>query len=395
MRPHVLSLLWPLVCGRLQDLIFSTDPKQRLRITRSLMSALVFVVCVGLIVYGSLIGVMNPRHGVLLAGLIAVSCTGFYVALRSGFNLRFSDPSLTLPQIMSALTWICGAYAISNEGHGGTLILFALVLVFGIFNMNSRRARISTLYAIVAMGATMAYKSQTDPLHYPAAIEWMYFVFVATVMPMISKLAGQLTSMRNRLKAQKTDLEVALARIQDLASRDELTGLINRRQTIEVLTQHAARCKRGVVQFWVAVLDLDHFKEINDTWGHAVGDEVLRNFAQLAQSVLRDTDVIGRWGGEEFLAVMLAAPPHDPRVGIERLRAKLVTATLSPAVPHLKVTFSAGLAAFGEQCDVQGAVERADKAMYKAKANGRDCIVMDGAVSNARFACDHATNATT
>lgn len=360
----------------LMALLFTRDPKQWLRITRSLMSALVFVVCVGLIIYCSYIGVMVPAHGALLGGVIALSCTGFYVALRSGWNQRFSDPSLTLPQILAALTWICGAYAITNEGHGGTLILFALVLVFGIFNMNARRARLSTWYAVVAMGLTMAYKSVTDPVYYPVKIEWMYFVFVATVMPMISRLASELNKMRSNLKTQKRELQVAFERIQELATRDELTGLYNRRQITQVLGEHAARSDRGVVKFWVAVLDLDHFKRVNDTYGHGVGDEVLCSFANLAAEVLRDTDVIGRWGGEEFLAVMLAVPPHDPHVGIERLRVTLQQAQVSESQPDLRISFSAGLAAYTERSAVQEAIERADRALYQAKAQGRNCTVL-------------------
>ncbi|HET8870631.1 MAG TPA: GGDEF domain-containing protein [Aquabacterium sp.] len=361
---------------RFLDWVLSTDPKQRLRITRSLMSALVFFISVGLIAYGSIVGLMDPRSGSVLAGVIALSCTGFYAALRSGWNLRFSDPSLTLPQILAALTWICGAYAITNEGHGGILMLLGLVLVFGIFNMNAQRARLSTLYAVAAMGLTMVYMASTDPRHYPARVEWMHFVIVATVMPMISQLATQLNSMRSKLKNQKRDLEVALERIQELATRDELTGLFNRRQITEVLGEHAARCNRGVVKFWVAVLDLDHFKRINDTWGHGVGDEVLRSFAQMAASVLRETDVIGRWGGEEFLVIMLAVPPHDPVAGLERLRIKLADAQVSQTVPELRVTFSAGMAAYGEYSEVKDAIERADRALYQAKAEGRNRSIM-------------------
>ncbi len=376
MSPSALGAQPASLQASLMAAVFTLDPKQRLRITRSLMSALVFVVCVGLIVYCSYIGLMNPVHGAMLGSVIAVSCSGFYVALRSGWNLRFSDPSLTLPQILAALTWICGAYAITNEGHGGTLILFALVLVFGIFNMNARRARLSTWYAVGAMGLTMVYKSMTDPEHYPAKIEWMYFVFVATVMPMISRLASELNKMRANLKSQKHELQTAFERIQELATRDELTGLFNRRQITQVLGEHAARSDRGVVKFWVAVLDLDHFKRINDTYGHGVGDEVLRNFAKLAADVLRDTDVLGRWGGEEFLAVMLAVPPLDPHIGLERLRAQLQHAQVSEAYPDLRVSFSAGMAAYTERNAVQHAIERADRALYHAKAQGRNCTVL-------------------
>ncbi len=361
---------------RFLDWVLTTDSKQRLRITRSLLSSLAFFICVGLIIYCSIIGVMQPQEGAVLAGLIFVSCTGFYLAIRTGLNLRFADPSLTLPQIMAALTWICGAYAITNEGHGGTLILFALVLVFGIFNMNAQRARISSLYAVAAMGATMVYKGLTDPEHYPVKIEWMYFVFVATVMPMISQLAAQLSRMRERLKDQKRELEQALERIQEMAIRDELTGLVNRRHITEVLGEHAARSRRGVVKFWVAMIDLDHFKRVNDTYGHPVGDEVLRGFASMASEILRETDVIGRWGGEEFLVVMLVVPPNDPIAGLNRLRARLSDAQISETVPDLRVTFSAGLAAFGPSDSIEQAVERADKALYQAKAEGRNRTIV-------------------
>lgn len=358
------------------DWLLTADPKQRLRITRSLLSSLVFFICVGMIIYCSIIGVMDPVEGSVLAGLIFVSCVGFYLAMRVGWNLRMSDPSLTLPQIMAALTWVCGAYAITNEGHGGTLILFALVLVFGIFNMNAQRARISSFYAVAAMGATMVYKCTTDPVHYPVKIEWMYFVFVATVMPMISQLATQLSRMRERLKDQKRDLEQALERIQEMAIRDELTGLINRRRITQVLGEHAARSKRGVVKFWVALIDLDHFKRVNDTWGHLVGDEVLCGFAHMAEDILRETDVIGRWGGEEFLVVMLVVPPNDPGAGLDRLRKRLVDAQISETVPDLRITFSAGLAAFERDDSIEHAIERADKALYQAKAQGRNRTVM-------------------
>ena len=362
--------------GRLYRLAFSDDPKQQLRIKRSLLSALVFVVCIGLIVYASVIGMMDPTAGAVLAGCIVVSCTGFYVVLRSGFNLRFAEPALTLPQIMAALTWICGAYGITNESHGGTLMLFTLVQVFGIFNMSARAARISSTYAVVAMGATMLYKTLTAPEFYPARVEWVYFVFVATIMPTISQLASQLTSMRERMKAQRRDLEAALARIQELATLDELTGLINRRQMTQVLADHALRQKRSTAGFGVAVIDLDFFKKVNDTWGHGVGDEVLRGFAQEARRVLRETDVIARWGGEEFLLIMAETPPGHPGTGLDRLRAALADFQISPTVPSLRVTFSAGLTIYraGEPIDV--AIERADKALYQAKAAGRDRTIL-------------------
>jgi len=366
----------PLRGGTLGALVLGTDRAQRLRIVRSLLSALVFVVCVGLITYASVLGIMDPHEGRILGTCILASNVGFYVALRSGFNLRFSEPSLTLPQILAALTWIAGAYGTTNDAHGGTLMLVALVLVFGVFNMDSRRALISGLYAIWIMGIVMSYKAWTAPERYPAKIEWVYFVFVATIVPMITMLAAQLTSMRTKLKAQKAELTEALERIREMATRDELTGLINRRQMLQVLTDSAALNKRELMNFSVALVDLDFFKRVNDTHGHGVGDEVLRGFASEARRVLRETDVIARWGGEEFLVVMPESPPSSPTLGLERLRAALSSLQLSATVPDLRMAFSAGVTSFRPGEATQETIERADKALYEAKAAGRNRCVM-------------------
>lgn len=366
----------PGIAARVLDIILGTQPAQRLWVARSLMSAAVFLACLGLIAYASFIDMMDPREGAILSACIIVSCTLFYIALRSGWNQRFADPALTLPQIVAGLTWIACAYATTNEAHGGTLMLVSLVLTFGVFNMNARRAQISGLYAVVVMGAVMVYKTIDDPLRYPAKVEWVYFVFVVTIVPTITILAAQLSRMRQRLKNQKADLAAALVRIQELATRDALTGLINRRQMTQILSEHAALSKRQQAQFSIAVLDLDYFKQVNDQYGHGVGDEVLRNFAVEAKRLLRETDVIARWGGEEFLLLMPEGPPGAPVVGIERLRLALSKMPLSVSAPAVRMTFSAGLTPYRSGEPMDEAIDRADKALYRAKAAGRDRVLV-------------------
>jgi diguanylate cyclase (GGDEF)-like protein len=146
---------------------------------------------------------------------------------------------------------------------------------------------------------------------------------------------------------------------------------------MEVLGQHRKRLERsGHHRFCLALLDIDHFKRINDTYGHAVGDEVLRNFSKVVQSGLRDTDVLARWGGEEFLVLLNDTSPELANVGLERARYLLAEATLVPALPDLKPTFSAGLTAYGLNEALDVCIERADRALYKAKDGGRNCTVI-------------------
>ena len=369
--------------SRLADLLLSRDPRQRLRITRSLMAANVFLACCALQFYAAWIGFMDYRDVYRLSGVIVLNCLAWYGVLRSGHNLRYRDPAMTLPQILSAITIIVGAYAVTGPVHGSTLMLLALVLVFGIFNMKPRGARIAGGYTVVLMGVVIAYKTQSDPVHYPWKLEIAHFVLTAAIVPTISSLAAQLSSLRAKLQKQKDELANALTRIQILATRDELTGLINRRHMMEVLGQHQKRLLRsGHHKFCLALVDIDHFKRINDTHGHGVGDEVLRGFAQVVQRGLRETDVVARWGGEEFLLLLNDTAPELANVGLERARALLTEAVLVPTLPQLKVTFSAGLTPYDEDEGLDSCIERADKALYRAKRDGRDRTVMD--VSTAR-----------
>jgi diguanylate cyclase (GGDEF)-like protein len=254
--------------------------------------------------------------------------------------------------------------------------VIALVMVFGMFNMRAEAVRAVCLYTLALVGAVMALRARTDALVYPARLEWFYFVLLATVLATISQLSVQLMDMRLRLKTQKLALENALARIQEIATRDELTALPNRRTMMGLLQDHALRRARGGLAFYVAMVDLDHFKHVNDTFGHAVGDEALRAFAAQAQAVLRNTDAIGRWGGEEFLLVLPESPPGQPTVGVERLRAQLAGLAVCAAAPELRISFSAGFTRYRDGEPVGQAIERADRALYEAKSSGRNRTVM-------------------
>lgn len=359
------------------ELLFSTDPRQRLRIKLSLMAAKVFIACALMALYAMWMGFMDAGVVLSLCLAIAVNCGAWYAIIRSGINLRFTDPSLTLPQLLSAQTIIVGAYAITGPVHGATLMLLVLVLVFGVFSLSPRGARIAATYTVGLLGCAQLIKIQTDPIQYPLKLEIVHFLLAAAIVPTISSLAAQLSSLRKRLQNQKDELTQAVARIQILATRDELTGLVNRRHMMDVLLQHRKRLQRsGHHRFCLALLDLDHFKRINDTHGHGVGDEVLRSFATVAQKELRDTDVLARWGGEEFLLLLNDASLEQALVVLDRARELISLAQIAPDVPALHVTFSAGLTAYSEGESMQACIERADRALYEAKANGRNRTIV-------------------
>jgi diguanylate cyclase len=369
--------------ARLKSLILTDDARQRLRISRALIATAMYALCVGLLLLTVYIGFTQLDLALWLTSGVIVSSATFYLLLRTGWNLSRADPALAFAQVLAAQTWIAVAYGITGTLHGGTLPLLALVLVFGMFNLSAREILIASVYTVIIMGAIILYKSITDASVYLARSEWFYFAMVCTIMPTISFLALQLTGMRERLRSQKRDLEIknsalqdAFARIEQMATEDELTGLMNRRFMLRVIAEHAQRHARLGHSFCLIMLDLDGFKAINDTYGHGVGDEVIRAFAREARKAMRETDVIARWGGEEFLILLNESPPHDSSVGLGRLRGALVNAVVCDSVPHLRTQFSAGITEYRPAEAIEQMIERADRALYKAKASGRNCTVL-------------------
>jgi diguanylate cyclase (GGDEF)-like protein len=359
----------------LADWLFTSERSQRRCMKAMFISALIYFICIGILAYGSRQGMFDPGPVRILAAVMAGTVLTFYLLIRSGLNKRFAEPTMTFPQGLVAQTLVGGAYALTGPMHVGNLMLFGLVMTFGMFDMQVRHARVMALYTIVVAGCAMLYGWRHDPLLYPARLEIIFFILAVTVLSAISQLSVVLTTMRARLKQQKNELEQALAHIHELATHDELTGLSNRRHILDLLEQHAVRHKRGGPAFYVVMADLDHFKRINDTHGHGVGDDALKSFARQAQAQLRNTDIIGRWGGEEFLLLMPETPPGDPNVGLERLRSNLASSEASEQVQGLRVQFSAGMARYREGEAIGDTIERADRAVYAAKAGGRNRTV--------------------
>ena len=198
------------------------------------------------------------------------------------------------------------------------------------------------------------------------------------VQAILTWLTIQLAEFRGHLRTQKGELTDALKKIEEVATHDALTGAYNRRYMQELLEHHARLSQRSARGFAVAVLDLDHFKRVNDTHGHAAGDNVLKGFALSVQQHLQDTEVLARWGGEEFLLLAPDAGAAELAQAIDRVRQTLSHAVLCAGVPDLRVGVSAGVAYLQAGETVPQVIERADRALYAAKAAGRGRTVVDG-----------------
>ena len=160
-----------------------------------------------------------------------------------------------------------------------------------------------------------------------------------------------------------------------LATTDPLTGVFNRRTFIELAARELARSRRDGTPLSLMILDLDHFKQVNDTYGHLVGDEVLVAFANLVKDCARGGDLVVRYGGEEFCVLLPATPLAAALALAERIR--IATATVALTARPIKVTVSIGVTAYsgGIDATLESLLARADEALDRAKHEGRDRVV--------------------
>ena len=362
---------------RWADWMLTTDKRQRIRLAMSGLAALLMVCC--LVVMNSVAAAglastseVRVRTACSVLGLIAV-----YAAIRSGWSRRFKDPALTLAQILYAVTCCVAAFVIAGPARGVTLPILAIILMFGIFGLTTRQMLGVLVYSLVAFGVASGVVAARDEPDYPTVVAAAYVGMVVVVLLSSTFLTTRVQSTREHLRRQKAELAQALEQIRQLATHDDLTGLLNRRAMLDRMQLEQRRSLRSGSPLLIAQLDIDHFKVVNDTHGHAAGDLVLQSFADTVRRNVRDTDVLARWGGEEFVLLLCDTPAADAVDLMERLR-QAVQAMQVP-VPQgdgpITVTVSIGLARHTPADPLAGTLERADQALYAAKAGGRNRVV--------------------
>ena len=165
-------------------------------------------------------------------------------------------------------------------------------------------------------------------------------------------------------------------RLRSMMLRDSLTGLLNHTTTKEQLSIELSRMRRGKMSLAFALIDLDHFKSVNDTYGHPIGDQVLKTMSNMLKQRLRTTDLIGRYGGEEFAVALPDISPSNAVVVMDKVRQAFSQIRQAHSRGEFTVTMSCGIAIFPDYDDVPSLTEAADQALYEAKAKGRNRVVL-------------------
>ena len=355
---------------RLTDWLLGTEPAMRIRMGMASFAVLMMALCIVVVLMLVHAGFGRKDWAWWWALCTAGGLISVLVLIRSGWSLRLQDPSMTQWQIRYALACNAAAYVLLGQARGVTPVILSLVLMFGIFGMTARQLAANMAYALLVFAAALATVAMLDEPGRSPALEAAHGAMIVLVLMGSTFIAIRLQRIRRRLMQQKHQ------RISHLATHDELTGLVNRRHMAELIRMELQRCERAGRPLVLAILDLDHFKSINDSEGHAAGDQVLQAFARTVQATVRNTDMLARWGGEEFVLMLYDSDAASALGLLERVRAKVQAMELPFDGRSVRVTVSMGVALSRPGEPLERLLERADVALYEAKSQGRNRVVL-------------------
>ncbi|MDQ2733764.1 MAG: GGDEF domain-containing protein [Pseudomonadota bacterium] len=343
--------------------------QQRLRLRRFGMASSTYFL--GLVVLGlcTLLGLF-PRSALLAVGaLFLATNAGLLLAFTTRWNERFADPSLTGPQVYLAVILVPLILVLGRDVHFVAAPYYSSIFVFAMLQMRARDLVRVAAFVLVSYGVALLLRHQL----YGSGLDWR--VEAVTAMLVVAgsvwfaTAASYISNLRGRLRG-------SLQHIATLATYDDLTGLWNRRQIDQMLEAAVKHAQRHGSALCVAMMDVDHFKRINDRYGHAMGDEVLKAVAGTLAGSVRAGDEVGRFGGEEFVLLLPATTMAQATSLADRLRSRMETLQSTPA-GEPPVTGSFGLAAWRAGESAGDLVRRADQALYRAKAGGRNRVEAD------------------
>lgn len=361
----------------------------RLRVQRTLIGAAVYASCwltlAGLVLAGQ---VRMPMAALWLLGVGAVLVNaGFVYLIFTGLSTRWRDPSLTLAQMVAGIVWAMVPIAYGHQYRGDMLMIFLCIFFFGLFRLRRRQLLALAALVLLLYSGVLALDWQVT-----GQIAWeresVRLLLLGLALLIIAALGGEVHSMRKTLREQRQALERSHDLLSEQVAHDALTGVYNRRFLMAALSREEARARRHQLPFAVLMCDLDHFKSINDNFGHLAGDAVLRAAAETLDRQLRAGDwwaqgrphdpagdVLARYGGEEFAVLLTDCDLAGAEICAERLRVALRDLVL-PMLPEGSwISGSFGVAAWQDDETLAELLHRADQALYAAKHGGRNRVV--------------------
>ena len=341
-----------------------------------LVCAIGFSYMVDTIMYGmfALAGTIDGRvvaaYGAAGVGHLALfSLIHWYADVE-----RRADPQLVAWQmgyaVLAQILGIVLAPQLAPVFIGTISIVFA----FGSLRIELRTAVFSWFFAFAAVSIALILPShQMLGMENPSRIEMVLLCLSFALIALRTMLLGYYGSaMRMRLYKVNWALGRAKQDAELLAASDALTGAMSRGAILPLVERSVKRAARSGIPACVAMIDLDWFKSVNDRFGHLVGDQVLRRVVDCIRQCLRTSDVIGRYGGEEFVLLLQGADAQGAARLVERIRSAISMADWSDLGASLKVSVSCGITSVRATDSLETVLARADHALYEAKRGGRD-----------------------
>jgi diguanylate cyclase (GGDEF)-like protein len=349
------------------------NSKQAVRLRRFLMAAAAYGVCIPLLAFANWLGFIPLRAvGVAIAAMLAVNA-GLYLLFRTNLNERFKDPSLTWLQTVAATVVLMYIVYHADLDRGLALMMCLLVLAFGAFRFTTREFLNAAGIVIAAYALVINLLMWLKPEVVNVPKEAFQWTLLVLVLPCFAVVGGRISELRQRLRRTNQELSEALEMIQKMATHDTLTALPNRALFNETLNHAIAQAKRHGRSLALLFMDLDRFKNINDTMGHGVGDRVLQEAARRLGAAVRSSDMVARLGGDEFVLLLEESHDDGDLVEIAQKILRSFEPTFTVDGQELALSASLGICTFpsdGE--DAATLLSNADIAMYRAKEQGRN-----------------------
>jgi diguanylate cyclase (GGDEF)-like protein len=345
----------------------------RLKILRQV--GVFYALNAALAVFASAIGIVPASAAISISGAGAAHYLLFYFLFKRGVVGPQGDSFLAVPQTLMASAIVLGVIEFWPQLTVLMLSLLPLIFCFGALAF--RWSTALKLWGLVSATTGVLLFRHRDHFEFPHGNpqELLFSSLFYSELLLCYLGVGLFGSqLRMQLYRRNKALAEATSKIEAMASSDELTGALSRRAISSQLDLEMQRAIRNQTAIAVVLLDLDNFKQINDQYGHGCGDEVLRGFVATVSATTRSVDLLGRYGGEEFLMVLTDASENAVLLLVERIREAVVTRDWSPIAAGLRVTVSAGVAIFHGDETMTNLIKRADKALYAAKHAGRNQV---------------------
>jgi diguanylate cyclase (GGDEF)-like protein len=242
------------------------------------------------------------------------------------------------------------------------LLVYPMIMFFGVLRLGTGALLLVGAFIMCAYALVVRLPAEQSPQLDPNKVELLRGLVLATVLVWFAFMGGYVHDLRQRLRE---------------SGFDRLTGIYNRGRVLDILVHEKIRYDRGAGPLCVCLVDIDELKDINDTRGHRAGDLALQCVAQIARDELRAIDFIGRYGGDEFLLVLIQTGLDGARECAERIRARIAMSDSIGNDTRCQVTISCGVTQLRRSESPQDTLQRADAALYRAKTAGRNRVECD------------------